>query len=723
MAPLVHLETRVDNGAGFALGITDFEVFEIGGQAYLYTANTAGGILAYRIQNGTLVAVDEQAFGPIPFFSTLGATDLSVVEVDGQILLMPLARTGQDFKGFVIGANGQLGAEVTVDLTTTPDAQILGAVVVNVAGQQMVLASLRGRVGLAGYQVGTDPVLTQMPVAGYGADFFAQDVSALRTATIGGQTYVFSGSQGENGLNIYRVESDGSILLRAVFGADQGLGIDTPTALSTVSLGGSEYVILAGGNSSSLSVLRVFGDGQVIATDHVIDDLNSRFQAVVSIATALVGDRVFVAAGGGDDGLSLFTLLPGGRLFLLHSVEDTQALSLANTQAVSLYHLGSKLHVFAAGETEAGVTHFTLNTAALGQTVGGSTGADTLMGGTADDVLAGYDGDDVLNGGGGDDLILDGAGVDEMTGGAGADVFILSADDQTDRIMDFNITEDSLDLSAWPMFYQNAQLGVETTANGAVLTYRDERLEIVSHNGAPLDFDDFAALDIVNLDRPLLLVDQDIRIRLGTAGQDDIVGASGKDIIYSEGGDDYILSEGGPDEVDAGDGDDRVEGGAGRDVLFGGAGKDTLFGGGAKDVLDGGDGADRLVGQGGNDTLIGGTGRDRLFGVAGNDTILAGNANDLLDGGNGNDTMTGGNGNDTFAFKNGFGNDVITDFEGFQPQEVLDLSLVDGITDYADLVANHMVQSGSDVVITDGTDSITLENTLLSDLGSSEFLF
>jgi hypothetical protein len=48
---------------------------------------------------------------------------------------------------------------------------------------------------------------------------------------------------------------------------------------------------------------------------------------------------------------------------------------------------------------------------------------------------------------------------------------------------------------------------------------------------------------------------------------------------------------------------------------------------------------------------------------------------------------------------------------------------VTGITDFADLAANHMNQVGAHVVIDDGTISITVENVLLGDMNNGDFLF
>ncbi|MCV6592599.1 MAG: hypothetical protein OIF48_06590 [Silicimonas sp.] len=72
------------------------------------------------------------------------------------------------------------------------------------------------------------------------------------------------------------------------------------------------------------------------------------------------------------------------------------------------------------------------------------------------------------------------------------------------------------------------------------------------------------------------------------------------------------------------------------------------------------------------------------------------------------------------VFADGFGQDVITDFDP-TGGDVIDLTAVNEISNYGDLIANHMSQSGNNVTITAGGDRITLNDLLISELQSGDF--
>jgi Ca2+-binding RTX toxin-like protein len=110
-----------------------------------------------------------------------------------------------------------------------------------------------------------------------------------------------------------------------------------------------------------------------------------------------------------------------------------------------------------------------------------------------------------------------------------------------------------------------------------------------------------------------------------------------------------------------------LNGGGGDDAVSGMAGNDTLSGGSGADKLWGGSGNDSLSGGNGNDLLVGGFGADRMDGGAGNDVLLSrSDAGEMVAAQDGktqifaaetaafkqvNDTLTGGRGADTFRFE------------------------------------------------------------------------
>lgn len=172
-------------------------------------------------------------------------------------------------------------------------------------------------------------------------------------------------------------------------------------------------------------------------------------------------------------------------------------------------------------------------------------------------------------------------------------------------------------------------------------------------------------------------------------------------------------------------GDDVINARNGDDTIFSGDGADTVFGGAGEDIIDGGNGADNLRGGSSADTIYGRAGQDRLLGGGGQDSLFGGGSRDVLDGGTGRDSLNGGGGSDRFIFRDGYGSsNTITDFDAFDNAEDIDLRAVTAITDYTDLVTNHMVQSGNDVIINDGAGTrIFVLNVMLGDLDAKDFIF
>jgi hypothetical protein len=239
----------------------------------------------------------------------------------------------------------------------------------------------------------------------------------------------------------------------------------------------------------------------------------------------------------------------------------------------------------------------------------------------------------------------------------------------------------------------------------------------------------------------------------GTSGDNVLVGGAGNDTLSGGGGNDNLYGGDGNDSLVGGAGNDTLYGGAGSDSLFGGADMDAfvvtddhqseaIFGGsdgidydqiwfanfastngvvasftaseagsytfgtglasGTFSDIEGisgtayGDFLDASASSVAQD-LFGNAGHDILFGGSGNDRIFGGDGIDLIAGGAGNDQITTGTGADTVVLDDGFGSDIVTDF---------DMTLVSGRTvdqlNVADLTnATGAPVTWRDVVVTD----------------------
>ncbi|MFN7053195.1 MAG: M10 family metallopeptidase C-terminal domain-containing protein, partial [Gemmobacter sp.] len=255
---------------------------------------------------------------------------------------------------------------------------------------------------------------------------------------------------------------------------------------------GARFLILAAAGSGSLSVIRVRADGSLQMTDHVVDDLNSRFAGVTAMTVVRHGGDTYVVAGGADDGISLYQLLPNGRLIDRAHLADATNMGLANVSAITARSHGNAIDIFVASSSEAGITQLRYLPGAAGEVRFAAATGGTLSGTGGNDILAGSAAADRLLGGAGDDILMDGAGVDVLTGGAGADIFVMSSDGGVDTITDFTPGVDRIDLSGWPMLRSRAQLTIVQTGNGMRITYGDEVLHVVSATGTPINLDRFA---------------------------------------------------------------------------------------------------------------------------------------------------------------------------------------------------------------------------------------
>lgn len=649
----LQFQGRVGTGQQLLDGdLRDLQIVTLETGTYLYaTTGADGGLTGYGLNEGALAAWQDSLYYS-GIASGLISGQLTFLGGDTEdLLIFGGAGTLQAVR---LGADGQIETRVQTG-TLAGDTQAIRAVATaTLETGTAVYVSDDGTGTLTTYAAdGTD--LVQQ--AG-GAVPGLQGTVAMATITVSGNTFLLAADQGVQGVSSFRINTQtGALSYADTMGANNGLGISVPTAMEVVQVHGATWVILAAAESNSLSVMRVTGTGELIATDHVIDTLHTRFGGVQSLAIVETEGQVFVIAGGADDGLSLFTLLPDGRLAHVQTIAHWGANQLMDISEIAAQRVGNEIQVFVASEEAAGLSQFTISLDNLGvtRTDGGSGGAgDDLLVATGDDTILGRAGDDILVAGRGDTV---------MTGGSGADLFVLSAGSHHVTITDFDPSNDRLDLSAWPMLRAPSQLTITPTRWGAVITYQDNSLTIYTASGQPLaDIGSYFS----SPDRVLILGTPGGQTLTGSRENDLLTGDDGNDTIAAGGGHDQVDARGGHDSISAGWGHDHITAGDGHDTVDAAGGDDTLLGGTGDDWLSGGNGEDEIWGGSGDDLLEGGEEPDLLGGGTGHDTILGGNGSDTIYASSGDDSLEGNGGQDTIW--GGRGNDLIR--AGAQDDEI-----------------------------------------------------
>jgi Ca2+-binding RTX toxin-like protein len=664
----MHVSVRgtVESGHdGLDFAITDLAVLQSGSTVTVFaTSGANGGLTSFALPATGLAGYVDHAFYN-PAWATGIASQLALVDDGWGGALAVFGMTGATSLGALsVAQDGSIGSvSHHAGLLAGPGQP--GALATT-ANDGLLVAGTEPGFSAYGF---TGAALSHTATAASDGTALIGAISALAHVDVSGTGIVIAGSGSEYGITAY-LDTGTGLVRTDVSGPEQGVGLMVPTDIAAAEVGQIDYVIVASAMDANgaLSVFQVGSDGTLTATDHVLDTLDTRFGGVQSVEVVQHGGVTFVFAGGGDDGLSFFVLMPDGKLQLIDTVIDSNTSGLGNISAIAGASIGNSLRLLAASQSEGMLTDLAVDLSGFGLQAMAVASGGPLAGSANDDILVGGSADDAINGGTGHDIIVDGAGADTLTGGTGRDTFVLRADEAIDTITDFNPVYDRLDLASWPMLHDPSSLTIATTNDGAEVTWRGETLQLYSASGTPLSADAVRAAVVGGVNRPMDLATMvfesdpdtgedngqtDPHTFYGDDGDDNITTGNDNDTIRAGAGHDLVDARAGDDTVHGGDGDDTLDGDDGNDTLFGDDGADELIGGKGNDVLDGGTGNDVLWGGKGNDRLEGGTGNDRLRGQNGNDTLVGGDGNDWLLGGDGNDALSGGLANDTLDGETG----------------------------------------------------------------------
>lgn len=411
-----------------------------------------------------------------------------------------------------------------------------------------------------------------------------------------GNSTVLASARSDSSLTVAHFDSTG--VLYPVFGDSpvvtltlpQGLAFDGATPLA-LEFGGK--VVVAGyseaGASADFSVVRFNADGTLDTSFGVKGTATYAVGPGDDFARAVTveDDGKILIAGtsetaGGNYDLSVIRLNVDGSLDTSFGNEGKVTVDFEGgrdaAQTVGVRRGGSILvtgsAVNAEGNTDIAAVQFTAD-GALDTAFGDpADGLHHITGGRWENLLVGTASDELLSGQGGEDLLDGGAGRDRLRGGEGQDVFRFSERGDSyrtaserlgDGIVDFDPTQDAIDLTA---------LGFTGLGDGHGNTLAIS----VNASGTRTYLKSFEA--DANGQRFEVGLDGDLNGQLNEAniGFVPVIleGDDGKQRIVATHLASEVLGYGGDDKLIGGFGNDTLDGGAGRDVLNGRTGADTF---------------------------------------------------------------------------------------------------------------------------------------------------
>ena len=704
------------------VGLNDLLISFEGGNATLFAATRGDGWLtAYDVGNAAGQTQIEAQWRIAPNLLQLETTDLVLHETGGQLSLYMAGLKSGNLIGVQVELSGS-GSPFRGTATASASGRDLGEFTEMelFAGSNQGIAALRSG-GLVNVSFGANNRITISDI-NEGNAMRNAHASDLITTSHNGESYAFVSYGGEDTIGVFHQEN-GTMRHLGDVDVEDGFWADRPGAMAvTEAADGTLYVVSAASGSDSLSVLEVSSNGRNLTpVDHLIDSLDTRFSNASHVTSVTVNGQNFILAAGNDQGVSLLTVLPGGRLQHLAAMAASADTPLRGITSLEAMAVPNGIRFWIATEAAPFLSEFSISLPNLGQSRMGNTSGGTLNGTSRDDMLSGGAGNDQINGGNGNDIILDGAGEDRLTGGNGADTFILIEDGEDDTIADFNVAMDRIDLSDFNQLGAIGTLSIHSRSWGAEIRIDGEVLEVRSANGARLSAADFSPYNLIQGNRvetdpdlyPVGDVDPDPKetgspagapptapawqaapnVTLvwrngdfrGTSNAERIEGTEQADRLFGNDGNDTIVANSGADSINGEIGDDLIYGGQSNDLLLGSLGADMLSGENGNDTLSGGANNDTLNGGNGNDALLGGEDKDHIDGQANNDSIWAGEGADRVFGGEGDDWLSsdgssgfsidgmwGQGGNDTlFGSQNsdllngGSGNDTLDGRAGF----------------------------------------------------------
>jgi VCBS repeat-containing protein len=302
-----------------------------------------------------------------------GADSIASADVGGFTYVFVAGGVDDGVSVFRLLANGTLTP--VFDVTDTATLKLDGATGLSTAmvdGNTYLFVAGVQDSGVSVFRVGTDGSLTNTGNVSDDATMFLSGVTDTATAKVGTSTYLFTAGTADDGISVFRVAGNGA-LTNIGNTADNGtLKLDGVDALTTVTVGGTTFLIAAGGVDDGISVFSIAANGTLTNTNNFSDNATLNLNGASDVTSAVIGGVTYVfVAGAADNGISVFSLNSSGILTNVFNFTDTVDTLVAGATSLSISTIGTSTYLLVGG-TESGLSMFRVETGSNSNYAAGS---------------------------------------------------------------------------------------------------------------------------------------------------------------------------------------------------------------------------------------------------------------------------------------------------------------------------------------------------------------
>ncbi|QHQ36205.1 calcium-binding protein [Algicella marina] len=470
-------------------GISDIVIINIGGVPFIAVGSEAyGSVNVFDVGAGVPVLASSVEYSPWSGTATL--SDMALLERESGRQLLTLGRYDDNFGLYDISLDGTLSHSRSLQDESGRFERGFVSTVQNFRDYTVIYSARFGTGGVQIHRLFEDGTVEfQRTLVGGWAPL--SDVTTIEYSDLHGQRFLFAASGIDTGVTVFDVNASGNLRVTGRHLPRDGDGLYGITDVAPVQVAERAFLVVGSSETDSLTVLRVSRGGELNQVEHLIDTRDTRFGGVAEVEVVEAAGRVFVFAGGGDDGIAVLELDYRGRLHHLASIADDFGTTLQNVSALEVRVVGNQAHLYVGSATENGITELIVDLERGGQDLRGGAIPETLSGTAGNDIIWGMGRGDMLYGRAGDDRLVDGRGRDTLSGGPGADIFEFIEDGRNDFIIDFQFGHDRIDLSAFDHLYHFTDLTIGPRLTGAAIIVGEEIIRLYSSHGGPINTDQF----------------------------------------------------------------------------------------------------------------------------------------------------------------------------------------------------------------------------------------